>query len=335
MTTSIQHNSHAAPAPLLLPSLTQSRPIASTQQTAPVRPRNGDTVRYTNGRGTICEGVIVALSLKHNDTEITYHIRGTSAIADKVIASKIMSSTAPVTVEVKPAPVADAIPAIKAEYTGDDLDFLEAVWRKISNIPRSLDEAISEPHHTNETNAYTALMIAKSLYERNPSIMPSEDARDLLEASIKTPPIAPQGALPRLEASTEAIVTAPVLASAEGHKSDNGRKTGVIDSYSVSRDYGYVLYEGETLRFTRASVLGGGVIGALVKGQTVTFAQGVLLNATNVVIPGNESSETAYAYLVRHKADAKKAETEAKAKDAARKERLAASRANRHLNPAQ
>lgn len=308
MTTSIQHNSHAAPAPLLLAHGFKAGQTVRAHYF--VDPQFKNEIYKCEVLGV--KETWMGISLLVQPCANRFNL-----LSRWITVHQVVSADTP----------------LSGEELYQDMVAAQAVSNEYALLD-TFDLPADHATYKRKVQAHVTALRAAAAYTG----CSAEPVIEYLYGKGKTvqaAPIVPQDALPRLEASTEAIVTAPVLASAEGHKTDNGRKTGVIDSYSVSRDYGYVFYEGETLRFTRASVLGGGVIGALIKGQTVTFAQGVGLNATNIVIPGNESSETAYAYLVRHKSDAKKAQDTLKTKEAARKERLAASRANRHLNPAQ
>lgn len=189
--------------------------------------------------------------------------------------------------------------------TREEVRALEDAWFAIMCEVSTFDEAIAEPHATQQQNAHTRYMIAKSLNENAPLLMPCEE----LIAQMK-----------KEEAATPATPTpAPVSAEAET------ARTGRVSCYDAKNDYGYIVSKGQSFYFQKRHLKHSNM--PIKGGDVVTFSvwesRTGMPKATGIVVEGYVAPKNAAVERAQEEAR-KNAEREAR-----RKAILEAGRANR------
>lgn len=165
----------------------QSQPDA-TQTTryglTPASLKNGETVTFTKTDGTTAEGYIQYISWMALTKQTTYFVKsGNRTYAcrreDIVTTAPLMDADTYPVLEEKPAPV-----IAQRTYTHADVRRLEQAWWAAQDAPKSLEEAVREPHASKIANAHTAFQIAQAVYLNNPAMMPCDEDIQALEASL-------------------------------------------------------------------------------------------------------------------------------------------------------
>lgn len=266
MTTSIQHNSHAAPAPLLLTHGFKSGQTVRAHYF--VDPQFKNEIYKCEVLGV--KETWIGISLLVLPCANRFNL-----LSRWITVHQVVSADTP----------------LSGEELYQDMVATQVVSNEYALLD-TFDLPADHATYQKKVRAHITALRAAAAYTG----CSAEAVIEYLYGKGKTvqaAPIAPQGALPRLEASTEAIVTAPVIEAVDVVS----RKAGVVSHWHYLGQWGYLRIDGqdEGIRMTRKNILGMGENNIrLMCGDKVEFTLSRGNTAMNVVMTDVAASREAY-----------------------------------------